>query len=169
MTKLCHIFTIMIRARHHTQLVSFARNICSCPSDADDLMQNFYEKTLSNCVTIWIGYKRNKVKYLYRVLKNIKLDEWRRMDRLKEIISEIKYTTCKKSTRQLEYAPEIVYQRCLDQIQTKLTALDLDIFILYFIEGYTYKEIGKKVGLTTSATGVRILRIREKIKDIIDL
>lgn len=48
-----------------------------------------------------------------------------------------------------------------------LTEEERALMILY-LEGYSYKEIADTLGISTSNTGVRINRIKVKLKDIIN-
>jgi len=155
----------MILDDHNTKLQNYARKLCNSISEADDLLQDFYERVIKKWKKIKKDYDDKGVSVLFTIITNIKRDEWRRHKTLTKIIKDLK-VICNKNADMYDFSPEVFYERYTSQLRNVLSASDLKIFNLYFIEGYTYKEIATQMEISISLVGVRIFRIRKKIGEL---
>lgn len=125
----------------------------------DDLFQEVF-------INVWKGLSSFREEsrlttWLHKITINTCL-LWRReerkrnqlkLDELAEVVTELKLDEDKVSPLILELRKTI----------QQLNAIDKSL-ILLLLEGYTYKEIAEITGSTTNNVGVRINRVKAKIK-----
>lgn len=125
-------------------------------TEADDLFQDVL-------VNLWRGFKSFRGEsavrsWVYRVSLNTCISAERKK---------------KLKTVPLEVAPEVFdittqegrQNAMLHQRITRLEKFDRAIVLLW-LEDMSYEEIGAIVGLTPKAVGVRLVRIKEKLKSL---
>lgn len=127
----------------------------SCKADADDLFQEAL-------INLWNGFSRfrgdsTQRTWVYRVTLNTCLSSDRKKKRRAAVVPDLRPSvfsdddTVGRQTRLLH-----------DRIR-RLEPFDRAIVLLW-LEDLPYEEIGAIVGLKARAVGMRLLRIREKLK-----
>lgn len=91
---------------------------------------------------------------------------WRRREQLLAIASRPKQAHPSYPVPEGFDTPEedTTHQHELHELIALLPEPDRSIARLH-LEGYDYKEIGERTGLTKSNVGVRLMRIKEKLKE----
>lgn len=112
---------------------------------------------------------KNKRAFLYRVAKNLLIDESRKIHN-KHVVE---YDEKLHSDETIDLEELIITQnqsQKLYELIDKLPRKRRQVFILYAIEDYTRKEIAMKLGISTNAVEKHITRsiiqIKEEFKDL---
>ena len=133
-----------------------ALNCCKNSTDAEDIVQNTFIKLLESG-ECFEGDERVKY-WMIRVAINESNSLWRspwkkRMTSLEQVSQEPVFTTPEKSN--LYYA--------LKELPIKYR----QIVHLYYFEDYSVREIAGIVNLSETAVQTRLLRARQKLKEIL--
>lgn len=138
-------------------------NLIYFKSDADK-QDNFQEVVYH----LWRSFPslRNKEKlasWIYAIAINTSISKIRKDSRLvfPETMPDIPYT---ETTSDIEQ--NINYQNLLDALQ-KINEVDRSIILLY-MEDYSYDDIAEIAGISVSNVGVKIHRIKEQLKKLLN-
>lgn len=145
--------------QHKATVYSVCYMFAECREDADDLFQEVL-------INLWNGF-----------------DGFRGDSSLKSWVYRVSMNTCisyrrkkKISTEPLDIAPEVIDEDSPDNRQTarlhqriqRLQPFDRAIVLLW-LENMSYEEIGDIVGISPRNVGVRLMRIKEKLKTSNDI
>lgn len=149
---------------YYKELLSYIRKNVSNKDFAKDIVQETFEKAISfqNQSVI-----ENKRAFLYRLAKNIIIDEARKNKNIKVISYEDNtYTSESEETQRVVLEQE--KQRILMEELKKLPIKRKEAFYLHVFEGYSRKEVALKMRISVSAVEKHISRasieLKEKIK-----
>ena len=144
-----------IMLRYRGLLFSVCRRYANDDMEVDDLLQ---ESTLA----LWnlreqlfsITLAPKQAAWIWRVARSTCIDLWR-----------------KKSNKQVPLpnnydapAEDTTLHDTLHELIAHLPEPDRTIVRMH-LEGYEYKEIGQSVGMTKNNIGVRLMRIKEKLRE----
>lgn len=155
---------------YYKELFAYIQNLVRDKEYAKDITQETYMRTLEANTNTPIDNKRA---FLYRVAKNIIIDQARKNNKTNFIELEEKDILSKDIQ-----AEEIVLKLNEDQVLyeeiKKLPQKRRQVFVLYIVEGYSRKEISQVLNITIASVEKHIsrasLQIRESLesnKDII--
>ena len=158
-------FVTYLHSRYHHNFLLFAHGICKRfgldISYANDLVQEFYTAALVKHLTMKKGYEKGGLAYLMGVMKNDILDLVRKQKSTKRV-EEI---FCLK-------APKISHLKdlCFDmdaegfkEALARILTLDNCQIMIYYIEGYSYKEIAQAIDMNENTVATRIRRAKKTI------
>ncbi len=136
-------------------LYSYAMKLVKESAKAQDLVQESFVK-------LWI--KRDQVEkagvkpFLFRVLYNKMVDDYRKMKRIShtDSIPESSYRDSDLSDKDL-----------IDRAFAQLREQQKSIILLRDWEGYSYEEIAGIMGLNLGQVKVNLFRARKKMKEIL--
>lgn len=147
--------------RHGSYLGALARRKCRNQLDADDLVQDVFEKVMRCMQPIPAG--ANEQAWLSRVLHNLFIDKLRRRaaraeDSLHEPIAA--------------QADERTWWQALTEEEVRATLALLPdkqrvAFELFAFEGRSYEDIAVMLAIPKATVGTRILRARRKLREIL--
>lgn len=147
--------------QHRTYLHGLARKMCRNQLDPDDLVQDLFEKTMRSGASIPDG--ANERAWLSRVLHNLFIDKLRRRNARREDPLEEPF--------ELPIEERAWWQTLsLDEIRATLARLPEDqrmTFELFAFDGRSYDQIAAKLGIAKATVGTRILRARQKLREIL--
>jgi RNA polymerase sigma-70 factor (ECF subfamily) len=148
---------------HRSYLEALARRMCRNQLDPDDLVQDLFEKTMRSVRPIPEG--ANERAWLSRVLHNLFIDKLRRRNARRE--------------DPLDEPVELpVEDRAwwhtltVDEIRATLARLPEEqrmTFELFAFEGRSYDDIAAALGVAKATVGTRILRARQKLRELLTL
>lgn len=148
---------------YYKEIFSYVKKMVSDKSYASDVTQETFTRVLK-------FNKKNKIEnqraFLYRVAKNIMIDNGRKKNNnIKEVSYEEEQHT---NTYESEDAFEKHKQNLLlKQAVQKLPKKRRQVFILYMIDGFSRKEIALKFNITVNAVDLSISRASTQLKEII--
>jgi RNA polymerase sigma-70 factor (ECF subfamily) len=146
---------------HLAGLRSAALRLCGNPSDAHDLVQDTLERALARRSRFQPG--TNDWAWLYTILHNLFIDycRKRRRERLAVPIGELPAPV---------ETPSMWQSVTLDQVRAVLDRVE-DKFRLVFeyhdMDGCSYEEIGRRLGIPYATVGTRLHRARRRIKELL--
>ena len=145
---------------HGGYLLGLARKLCRSQLDPDDLVQDVLEKTLRSP----IPEGANERAWLTRVMQNLFIDKIRRAKARREDLTADPIAA--------PVADEVAWWEAItvEQIQAQLGRLPAEqreTFVLFAFEGKSYDDIAATLGIAKATVGTRILRARQKIRDLL--
>jgi RNA polymerase sigma factor (sigma-70 family) len=169
-----------IIAQERSRLRNFIRRRVPDPSDAEDIVQEvFYELVEANRllmpiehVTGWLfRVARNRITDLFRMKKPESFSDTAVADEDGEVLQ------IEDLLPSLDAGPEALYVRnvLLDELELALDELpeeQREAFTAHEIEGYSFKEIAARTGVSVNTLLSRkryaVLHLRERLQDIYD-
>ncbi len=149
----------------------------------DKVFERIIEAHKASIYSVCYMYAANKIEaddIFQEILVNLwkGLKSFRGESELKSWVYRISLNTCisyqrkkRVKTEPLDIAPEIFTTdspagRQTEQLRRRITRLDpMDrAIVLLWLEDMAYEEIGAIVGMTAKNVGVRLIRIKEKLK-----
>jgi RNA polymerase sigma factor (sigma-70 family) len=145
--------------KHHATLDSMALGLTNNTNfSADDLLQELTFKMLKNCKTVVTGYRKSKVGYLKTMLKNIFIDMLRKE---KTARTAVDIFLQKRSSNPVELDEGVeLYRILIAAIETRFDESSATIFA-YYIQGFSYEEIGQMMDMSKNTVGTKIYRIKQ--------
>lgn len=143
------------------------QNVCSMYSDTDD---DFHDNMQEVMLQLWRSYSnfdgRSKIStWVYRVALNVCLVQARRK---KNLLKKHMSWASEPEIDDLEDKRRLERRSgMLTDAIKKLKEADRAIILLY-LEEMSYEEISDITGLTVSNVGVKLNRIRKKLKELIN-
>lgn len=138
-----------IYAWHRTALIDYATSIVGCRARAEDVVQEVYIRFATAGET---GTVDNPISYLYRIVRNLSIDTFRRESRqMPGLIPDEMFAEIPSDTP----SPERVLEgrRRLSDLEAAIAQLPertRRIFILHRLQGRTYEEIADELGISKS-------------------
>ena len=122
---------------------------------AQDFVQDAFERLWVRVDTV--DYQRVKA-YLFRTVVNLQIDRARRQKLQHQHLSGLS-----DAIEEPRVAHDV--QKLIDEGVAQLTEIQRMVLTLRDYEGYSYQEIAAITGLTESNVGVRLNRIKTKLKE----
>ncbi len=145
---------------HGGYLRGLARKLCRTQLDPDDLVQDVLEKTLRSPVPDGANARA----WLSRVMHNLFIDRLRRQHaRREDLVAEPVEITVTESRVWWDSLTE-------DAVRAQLASLPADqraTFELFAFDGNSYDEIAAKLGIAKATVGTRILRARQRLRELL--
>ena len=145
---------------HGGYLRGLAGKLCRSQLDPDDLVQDVLEKTLKTP----IPDGANARAWLARVLHNLFIDKLRRKHaRREDLVADPSEAPSREERAWWEDLTE-------DAVRAQLANLPADqraTFELFVFDGKSYDEIAAELRIAKATVGTRILRARQKLRDLL--
>ncbi|MEO6771963.1 MAG: RNA polymerase sigma factor [Kofleriaceae bacterium] len=149
----------MTRA-HGTYLRGLAHRLCRSQLDPDDLVQDLFEKTLLTPVPDGANARA----WLSRVLHNLFIDKLRRAQaRREDLVPDPVGPEASDHGLWWEKLTEAAVRAQL----VKLPEEQRVTFELFSFDGKSYDEIAATLGIAKTTVGTRILRTRQKLRELL--
>jgi RNA polymerase sigma-70 factor, ECF subfamily len=149
---------------HQPALYAFALKLCGQPQDANDLVQDTFEKALRADAG---GIERgNDRAWLFTVLHHLFIDRYRRRARGPQHANIDDVDVAAKEPE----APPAWTALSVDEVRAAMDELDPDFreaYRMHALDGLGYAEIAARLGLPVSTVGTRIMRARRKLRAIL--
>ncbi|MCX2742727.1 sigma-70 family RNA polymerase sigma factor [Mangrovivirga sp. M17] len=150
-------FLSMIEA-HQGIIYKISKMYRDDPGDQEDLFQDIVYQLWKSISSFKEDSKEST--WIYKVALNTALASFRKRK------VEINYTEDKHSLDHIEEESTSENQERLFSALRKLEKSDRALISL-FLEGYSYKEIGEITGISVTYVGVRLNRIKTRLKEIL--
>jgi RNA polymerase sigma-70 factor (ECF subfamily) len=148
---------------HEAALVAIARRLCVSAADADDLVQETYERALR----AFDRYedRGNLRSWLAAIMNNLFIDRCRKARRAPKIegIEELQIAAPEP------VAPPAWANVSSVQISAALDRISPEFRVVYELHaaGRAYDEIARELGIPKNTVGTRLIRARKKLKEIL--
>lgn len=150
--------------KYYKEVLAYIKKNIPNKDFANDIAQETFEKAISFQNQAIIDNKRA---FLYKLAKNIIIDESRKNKNIKVIPYEDN-TYASKSEETQTIVLEQDRQRILMEELKKLPLKRKEAFYLHIFEGYSRKEVATQMGISVAAVEKHISRasieLKEKIK-----
>ena len=135
------------------------------PIEAEDLVQDTLERALVASVQFRAG--TNLKAWLAAIMRHIFIDNRRRDD------------VHRRRTRELSHEPrqippieepdprDLVSLADVVRSLETLSAADREIFVMFYLQRHSYQEIRAHLGLQSATIGVKLLRAKRKVRDLL--
>lgn len=148
---------VAIFAEHRRALVDYAAPIVGCPARAEDVVQEAYTRFTA---AIDGGKVESPVSYLYRIVRNLSIDTFRRESRQTAgLMSEAQFHALPEESPSQERT--LAARRRLKQLEAAVARLPertRRIFILNRLHGQTYQEIAERLGVSISTVQKHLMQ-----------
>lgn len=141
--------------------------ICRAYTDNEEDFQDYYQEV---CLQLWksrLNFKGNSKwsTWVYRISLNVSLSLLRKDKQINKNSIELPNYASDISSESNPFNDESL--QLLYQAIKKLSELDRAIILLY-LEENSYHEIAEIIGLSPNNIGVKITRIKKKLKTLLD-
>lgn len=154
-------------------LYNFAFRLTLNEDDANDLVQETYLKAFRFIETYQVG--TNAKAWLFRILKNSFINDFRKKSKEPDKtdydeVEQIYNSEDAHYSATVDLRSEIFSGVLGDELSTALNSIPVDfrlIILLSDIEGFTYEEMSKIIGIPIGTVRSRLHRERNMLKDMI--
>lgn len=144
---------------HYPELKRYAMGVCHNPEQAEDLAQEVFLKALQNADTFEDLGPNQRRAWLYRTLKNLMCDKFRRAALENAYAQELQDDA---------EASEPGFERTENALLlNKLSPQDRVLFQLRYLEDYNATELSEIFGLPTGTIRAKLSRSRKYLKDML--
>jgi RNA polymerase sigma-70 factor (ECF subfamily) len=150
---------------HLPELRARALRLTRSRSDADDLVQETFERALRG--NKGLDHHTNPRAWLLRTMFNLFVDTRRHKVRLRPLSGSVEGSLIAPP----EYQPaawEMIGEAEVWRGVDRLPNLHREALRLSAREGLTYREIGEALGIPTTTVGTRLLRARKRVRQILE-
>lgn len=145
-------------AQHYPELLRYAMSACHSREQAEDLAQEAFLKALQNADTFEDLGPSQRRAWLFRTLKNLMCDKYRRAVLEAAFVQELQEDAL---------APERGYERAeTELVLSKLSSQDRALFQMRYLEGYNAQELAEIFHLPPGTVRSRLSRCRKYLKEI---
>lgn len=146
--------------KHYPELLRYAAVACKNQTEAEDVAQEVFLKALQNADTFEDLAPNQRRAWLYRALKNLMCDRYRRAQ------LEMAYLETREADV-VRYDPGI--QEAENRLLlAKLSPEDQALFCLRYEEDYNASELAEIFGVPAGTIRARLSRMRNHLKTIIE-
>lgn len=148
--------------KYYNELLYFAQKLLGDKEKAKDVTQEAYSRVLQTNEKKQINNQRA---YLYKITKNLVVDEAIKNQKLASTIYEENMHFSPKNEQPEEILIKENQEEVLMDIVNKLPKRASQAFILHTVDGYSRKEIGQIMGISSNAVEKLIKRASIKIEE----
>jgi RNA polymerase sigma-70 factor (ECF subfamily) len=145
-------------------LYSIALNLCREPTEAADVVQDTFERALRSLSKR--PFQGSPTSWLATILRNRVIDGWRS--------AKARSTAPEEQALEIPEEPPESGPRWSAitgaQLEAAIETLPDDFrasYRLHAVEGLSYQEVARRLGVPSATVGTRILRARRKLRDLL--
>ena len=149
-----------IYKKYHPELLRWCLGACRDRELAEDLVQETFLKALQNTDTFEdLGLSQQRA-WLYRTVKNLLYDRYRRAVLESEHLQQL--------DEDAAYLDPGIQQTENELILQMLTPEDRMLFTLRYMEGYNASELSEMLGMPTGTIRAKLSRCRKLLKNMME-
>ena len=145
--------------RFNTRLKAFIVKRINNPHDADDLLQDVFQKIHTKHHLLHDSAKLES--WIYQIVRNAIIDYYRRQNEKSTPVEIVEVPE-----EEGDSEARLAIAKCLLPMANQLSSYYRDAFIAYEIEGLSQKKIAMRYGLSISGAKSRIQRARQQLRVI---
>jgi RNA polymerase sigma-70 factor (ECF subfamily) len=153
-----------LAAAHYDAVSRFARRLCGNDVEANDLVQDTFERALRKFDTF--DADTNARAWLFTIVHNAFIDACRRKST--RVVSECVDVPDPSTVEGPEPPPWTALSE--RDVRAAIDALQSDfqsVYRMHALEGRSYQEISSELGIPVNTVGTRLSRARSKLKSIL--
>ena len=148
-----------IYEKHYNELLRIAVGIMGNMTDAEDVMQDLALAIMEKADKFAVA---NNVKaFLNTAIRNLAKDKYRKKRRENSIALDLLPESIISVTENGLLSLE--ERDLLKKLLSKYSQSDREVFLKYFIDGYSTRELAIKMGIKEKTLSKKLLRMRKKI------
>jgi RNA polymerase sigma-70 factor (ECF subfamily) len=150
--------------QHRDVLKGVAMKLCANAADANDLVQDTFERALrvpSN------ESPDNVRSWLITVMHNLFLDQCRHQTRGPRLVPIEEETDLPEPDPEVEPEWAAISPAQLEAALAQLDDRFREVYELHCLQGASYEEIARSLNITKTTVGTRLARAREKIRELL--
>lgn len=149
-----------IYERYNSELLRWCLGACQNRELAEDLVQETFLKALQNADTFEdLGPSQQRA-WLYRTMKNLLYDRYRRAVLEAEHLQQMDEDTAYLDAGIQQTENELILQMLMPE--------DRMLFTLRYMEGYNASELSEMLGMPTGTIRAKLSRCRKMLKNILE-
>lgn len=146
--------------KHYPELLRYAAAACKNQAEAEDVAQEVFLKALQNADTFEDLGPNQRRAWLYRALKNLMCDRYRR--------AQLENAYLESKQADAAYLEPGIQELENRMLLAKLTPEDRTLFHLRYEEGYNASELAEMFHMPTGTIRARLSRLRKLLKNMLD-
>ncbi|MGM9627688.1 MAG: RNA polymerase sigma factor [Faecousia sp.] len=146
--------------KHYPELLRYAAAACKNLAEAEDVAQEVFLKALQNPDTFQDLGPSQKRAWLFRSLKNLMCDRYRR--------GQLENAYLEARQEQAEYWDPGIQETENRLLLAQLTPEDRTLFHLRYEEGYSASELSEMFHIPAGTIRARLSRMRKLLKNMLE-
>lgn len=146
--------------KHYKELLRYAAAACKNLAEAEDAAQEVFLKALQNPDTFQDLGPSQKRAWLFRTLKNLMCDRYRR--------GQLENAYLEARQEQAEYWDPGIQETENRLLLAQLTPEDRTLFHLRYEEGYSASELSEMFHIPAGTIRARLSRMRKLLKNMLE-
>ena len=146
--------------KHYKELLRYAVAACKNLAEAEDVAQEVFLKALQNPDTFQDLGPSQKRAWLFRTLKNLMCDRYRR--------GQLENAYLEARQEQAEYWDPGIQETENRLLLAQLTPEDRTLFHLRYEEGYSASELSEMFHIPAGTIRARLSRMRKLLKNMLE-
>lgn len=146
--------------KHYKELLRYAVAACKNLAEAEDAVQEVFLKALQNPDTFQDLGPSQKRAWLFRTLKNLMCDRYRR--------GQLENAYLEARQEQAEYWDPGIQETENRLLLAQLTPEDRTLFHLRYEEGYSASELSEMFHIPAGTIRARLSRMRKLLKNMLE-
>lgn len=146
--------------KHYPELLRYAAAACKNLAEAEDVAQEVFLKALQNPDTFQDLGTSQKRAWLFRTLKNLMCDRYRR--------GQLENAYLEAQQEQAEYWDPGIQETENRLLLAQLTPEDRTLFHLRYEEGYSASELSEMFHIPAGTIRARLSRMRKLLKNMLE-
>ena len=146
--------------KHYPELLRYAAAACKNLAEAEDAAQEVFLKALQNSDTFADLGPSQKRAWLFRTLKNLMCDRYRR--------GQLENAYLEARQEQAEYWDPGIQETENRLLLAQLTPEDRTLFHLRYEEGYSASELSEMFHIPAGTIRARLSRMRKLLKNMLE-
>lgn len=151
---------------YYNELTYYIQRMIGDKEKAKDIVQEAYVKVIAKSKKIDI---KNERAFLYRVSRNIVIDEYRKNSRIKNIEYNDDVHFLSLEDNQNEVIPENDKEKILRESLIGLPKRLAEVFTLYIFYGYSKKQISDILNIKENTVQKYIIHAKERLSECINM
>ncbi|PCI29014.1 hypothetical protein COB55_03000 [Candidatus Wolfebacteria bacterium] len=157
----------MIVDRYQSAFLRKARNIVDSPETAQDTVQDTFVKIYKHASQFQVQEGASFKSWAYRILLNQCFTQYRKTEkkRLHTLVLEPEHYESLPDKKDL-FENDLFLRDCVQSVLTRMPKSLARILDLYFLKGYSQKEIAQREQLSLAAVRVRVFRAKRTYRKL---
>jgi RNA polymerase sigma-70 factor (ECF subfamily) len=150
---------------NHRRFLLFLANRVGNPSDAEDILQAAFVKSVEKSDSIREG--ENVAAWFYRLLRNAVIDYYRHRDAERRVLERVAGMSTETETPEPDFERAIC--QCVNDLLPTLKEEYSALIRRVDLEGASIAEVAVETGMTANNTRVKLHRARTALRKQLDL